>query len=276
MRKLNHSVLIEIAGLASSLMLGARPVFAVSLTATKPIVEYELSPGEVVQDSIELANGSEFPLKVKIYLQDWRYVAPGNGDKEFAPPQTLPRSCAGWISFLPQSADVPAHGNLKVDYAVSVPKEYQALDGGYYAVLFFEARIDNPQAIEENTVGVKYAMRIGSLFTVKIKGTVRREAHLSSLSVTPPTPSDSLKVSGQFTNDGNVALKCAGSMNIMAPDNMVAGRGDLGTICTWPGLDVPIAAEWNGNLAKGSYSVVLTYDCGEELVIVEEAKTAVP
>ena len=155
---------------------------AVGIRVSKPIIEHTLAPGEAVQDSIELINQDEQPVFLDVYLEDWRYILPGDGNKEFAPPQTLPRSCADWVRFFPSRVEVPAHGRAVIDYTIRVPEE-TPIDGGYYAVLFFEATIGQVPATEvtekaEPGATVRFAARLGSLILLEVKGTVRREGRL--------------------------------------------------------------------------------------------------
>ena len=266
--------LIAIAGLASSLLLGARPVFAINLSASQPVVRETLKPGAATQGSIELTNAGQEPVQVKLYLEDWRYTEAGDGNKDFGPPGTFPRSAADWIRFRPQQLEVAPGKTVIVDYTITVPQD-TTLDGGYYAVLFFESMISDPTQAEEDSVAVKYAARLGSLFLVEIDKTVRREATLKDVQVTfdAATP---LRIQGTLSNEGNVSLKCSGTFHVMSSQGMVTARGELPLRYVWPGNQVPFQAEWPGKLASGTYSTVATYDCGDDLVLVEEVAASVP
>ena len=246
-----------------------------NLSNNKPVIQVSLSRGEAMQGSVELLNNGDQPLKVKVYLEDWSYTDAGDGSKEFVAPATTPRSCAAWVSFFPQEFDLPAAGRALVDYTVRVPQE-ASLDGGYYAVLFFESTIAAPHTPEADGVLVKYAARLGSLFMVEVKGTVRREARLAALTVLPPQGPNPLKIETQLANEGNVSLSCDGSFHLLTTDNRIAARGEVPHRYVWPGHQVPVYGEWVGSLSAGAYTAVMTYDCGEELVVVEERQLSVP
>ncbi|MBI4598330.1 MAG: hypothetical protein HY737_08035 [Candidatus Omnitrophica bacterium] len=261
----------------------AGQAFALSVHNTNPVVRQTLAPGDVVQGSIELVNDGNQPVEVKAYLEDWRYASSGDGSKEFAPPQTMPRSCAGWISFYPQTIGLPPSERTSVEYTIRVPQD-QPLEGGYYAVLFFEAALaEAPAEPPGSEVGadtheavVKFAARLGSLFLVDVKGTVRREARLSSAKVTPPSVAHPIKLEAVLANEGNVSLSCTNSYHIMGPDNVVVDRGELSALYLWPGDKAGLAAEASALLGTGTYQVVITSDCGEELIIAEETQLSVP
>ncbi|MBI3323758.1 MAG: hypothetical protein HYZ92_00570 [Candidatus Omnitrophica bacterium] len=262
--------------MALLLFAGAGPAWALNLTNNRPIVQETLAPGDAVQGSVELANNGAEPMRVKVYLEDWRYTSAGDGSKEFAAPGTFPRSAAGWVSVFPALVDLPAHGRGHVDYVIRAPKD-QALDGGYYAVLFFESVIGQGRAERsaEPSAKVQFSARLGSLFLVEVNGSVRRQATLASLAVSPPSASTPLKLQSQLSNDGNTVLKCEGFFHLLGPSDLVAARGELPSRYLWPGSGAPIAAEWAGSLNPGSYTTVVTYDCGGELVVTSEADLVV-
>ena len=115
-----------------------------------------MAPGEAMQGTIELISSTDRPIHIKVYLEDWQYTPAGDGSKQFAPPGTLPRSAAPWITFFPREIDIPARGQILVEYSIRVPQD-PALSGGYYAVLFFESEINEPATTGPDAVTVKYS-----------------------------------------------------------------------------------------------------------------------
>ncbi len=281
MRAAPHVLRAAIMGACSTLLLlgRAEQASALSLATNNPLLEHRLSPGQTAQGTVEVSNDAATPAIVSVYLEDWRYTQVGDGSKEFAPPRTLPRSAADWISFSPTRLEIPAHGRSQIEYTIRTPSD-RPLDGGYYAVLFMESGIghgrqqDNPEAI---AVEIEYAARIGSLFLLEVNGTTKPQARLASLVATPPSAGRPLTVEGTFVNEGNVVARCeAGSFHIQDASGILAARGGLPDRYVWPGDQVPFLAQWEGSLAPGSYNMVLSYDCGDELVVGEEVPLSVP
>ena len=267
--------LISLACLAIGLCANARQVLALSVSNGKPVIEYTLKPGEAVQGSIELKSNQDQPITVKAYLEDWRYNPIGDGTKEFGPPATMPRSSAGWVSFSPSELTIPGHGTGIVEYTIRVPEEGN-FDGQYMSVLFFEAIIGEAQqeiASDKPMATVRFAARLGSLVFIDVKDTVRREAHVSTLVVTQPSGEGPGKISAKLFNDSNVFLKCQGSYSVMGEGNLVLGRGAFPDRYIWPGDEVPVEVPWQGSKPG---TLVLTYDCGEGVVVVEEAPVTAP
>jgi len=271
-------VFVALCGLCWSGLLGVRPVQALGISINQPVVQHSLSPGKTIQGSMELVSHHDVPVHVSVYLEDWQYTPVGDGSKQFAPAQTLPRSCAGWVRFFPAQADLPPHGRAVVDYTIHVPDD-QTLEGSYYAVLFFEATLGEAAGLgakgsEDPEATVRFAARLGSLMIVDIEGTVRREARLSNLRLAP-TPSKTVSLTASLVNEGNVHLRCEGSFHVLGEHEVVMGRGELPARYVWLGTAVPVEAEWSGTLSPGMYTFVATYDCGEEIIVVEEAPLSI-
>jgi len=263
--------------LAAGLCVCLSPALAgaVSLGNNRPLITLSLARGEAVQGSIEVVNNGESPISVKAYLADWRYSDAGDGTKEFVPPATLPRSCAEWISFLPQTLEIPAHGKAVVDYTVRVPGD-ETLEGGYYAVLFFESIIGELPDVQQDGAVVRFAARIGSLFDIEIQQTARREGRLTLRPLAAPDASGPFALEAVLANEGNTTLQCENTFHVMGTDGVVVGRGQLPKGYLSPGQRVPLSGFWQEPLSAGAYSVVVTADCGETLVLVEEQALTVP
>ena len=253
-------------------LVGARLVFALSLDNLKPKVELSLKPGGAERGAIEVVNRSGEAVQIKAYLQDWRYKSLGDGSKTFTAPDTSPRSCAGWISFYPQEMTVPPNGRAVIDYTVRAPQD-ATLQGGYYAVLFVQGmlgEVPNPVAPAGTEATVKFAASLGSLFLVEVDGTVTREGRLALEPVAWPTGNAPLTVRGRLRNEGNAFLHCTGSFHVVGAGEVVVARGKLPDRYVWPEDEAAFEGTWSGELPAGTHPVVVTYDCGGELVLVEE------
>jgi len=251
---------------------GAPDLWAVTLRINQPRIEAAVTPGELLRGTIEVENLVEEPVEITIYLQDWRYVAPGDGTKEFAPASTLPQSCADWVSFFPQRLQLPPKGHEAVNYTIRVPDD--ARDAAY-AVLFFETLLGEGPS-EEGGVSVLYTARLGSLILLDIKGSAQRAATITDLTITPPDDHQPLQIRGQLTNTGNVAVGAVGEFHVVDAEGRIVARGTVPARYTHPGLSVPLDVTWVGSLASGTYRVVLTLDLGGDQVLVEERTFAIP
>jgi len=255
--------------------IGATPAAeAVGLDASAGIIEHTLSPGQVIQGTMDLANTEDTPVHVSVYLEDWTYTEDGSGQKNFAPAGTTPRSSATWISYSPTQIDLAPHARTTVDYTIRVPQD-ASLSGGYYAVLFSESILPTPKTLQPGDVFIESSARIGTLFLLGIRNTVHYQARLANLAVSASS-SGGLVIDGVLDNESNVIARCEdGSFHVQSSDGLIAARGQLPPRFAWMRQEVPLHAESSGRVPPGGYSVILTYDCGDELFISEEAPLTV-
>jgi hypothetical protein len=227
----------------------------VSLDQSK--IRLSIAPGQTATGYITVENNSTEPKAVKVYLEDWYYLPPFDGSKEFIAAGGSKLSCADWITFSPADLTLGPYGKQKVSYTVKMPASVQ---GGRYACMFFENQMGNSSGFSGG-VGVNVSMRLACLFYVESAGSIQLEAGFSNFSVkkTPKGTAIALDV----TNKGNADMTCQGTYNMMDAQGMVQARGDLSTVYTFPGDTGTSSALWSLPLEKGSYDLVLTLDLGK-------------
>ncbi|MFA5276670.1 MAG: hypothetical protein WC417_07250 [Candidatus Omnitrophota bacterium] len=64
-------------------------------------IRASLAGGLTKSGVINVDNPSAGEIKVRVYLEDWRYSSVKEGTKEFFPKGTLELSCSRWIDFAP-------------------------------------------------------------------------------------------------------------------------------------------------------------------------------
>ena len=224
----------------------------------KSKIRLSIAPGQVKTGSIVVENGSADPKTVRIYAEDWNYVAPFDGSKDFHTAGTTALSCANWISYEPAELTLGPFAKQQVNYSVRVP---EGADGGHYAVLFFENYVTSPASGSEG-VGVNVAVRMACLFYVEAEGMVKEELALGDLSVKKEGKKP-LELKLKLTNTGNTDITCGGTYDIMDAAGMVFARGELSQVYMLPGDYGTTAGSWSLPLNKGTYNLVLTLDLGK-------------
>ncbi len=231
-------------------------------------IRLSISPGESGYGEINIENVTSETRSIRAYLEDWRYLPPADGTKEFLPAGTTPLSAATWISFSPAEFTLEPFSKQKLKYSVRVPPEAK---GGYYAVLFFESVFNNPGPEQGGLkVGMNIAIRVATLFYIEAEGSLNRTGQLSDYSVEHTTSDDPFLISIKFKNTGNVDITAGGNFNILDEKNMVLARGEFKDIYTFPGDSALLSATWKEALPKGKYHLILTFNLGKAL---EEAGT---
>jgi hypothetical protein len=215
-----------------------------------------VSGGEHTNGTLLIHNTSSEQANIKVYWEDFEYKAPYDGTKEFLPAGTSPISASQWVSFSPQTFSLPAFGQQRIDYTVSVPSVIQE---GHYGVLFFERSSDLPTS----DAGVTLVTRVGCLFFIEPKDK-NKTAALQNFA---------LKANGftaDFVNQGNVILLPHTTYYIMRQDGMVLLRGESKKLYVPPGASAPFEISLKKNLDPGQYTMVVNSDLEEGDVQVKE------
>ena len=211
--------------------------------------------GEVV-----IENPTMQEKTMRVYLEDWRYLPSADGAKEFAPAGSYPSSCTSWITFSPSDVTVPAFGQKRVSYSVKAPA---AVQGTYYAVLFFESQFAAPTPEAEGIgAGINLALRTAVLFYIEVEGTNKKAAEFSNLNAAKDPASGKLLINLDFQNSGNVDITTKGLFDIMDNQGMVYARGEFNDTYTFAGSTAGLSASWGEIIPKGKYSLILTFDLG--------------
>ncbi|MDD5166686.1 MAG: hypothetical protein PHQ57_04795 [Candidatus Omnitrophica bacterium] len=215
--------------------------------------------GQTAIGRIEIKNPSDSTKKIRVYAQDWIYTD-ALGAKDFFPAGTKTASCAKWISFVPAEFTIAPSGKEYLQYTVRVPPEAK---GGYYAVLFFESLLGETPKDAEAMAVVPVAVRVGSLITVEVEGTVERAAQVENLTFNQQ--GDTYKVEADFTNTGNADIIVAGNFNIVNSEGVVFARGEFPQRYTLPQDKAKLVSNFKANLVAGKYDLIITLDLGKSL-----------
>jgi hypothetical protein len=215
--------------------------------------------GQTAIGRIEVKNPSDEVKNIKVYAEDWLY-SNERGEKEFFLAGTKELSCAKWISFVPAEFSISPGGKEYIQYTVRIPQD---VSGSYRAILFFESMMGVVQESTEAMAIVPVAVRVGTLVSVEVEGTVLRSAQVENLKMIKTQ--DGYNIEADFTNTANADITVAGNFDVVDKKGMVFSRGEFKNRYTLPGDKVKIASAWKGLLPKGSYDLVITLDLGISL-----------
>ncbi|MFH0827047.1 MAG: hypothetical protein V1923_04075 [Candidatus Omnitrophota bacterium] len=247
-----------------SFFLFAQGLEAATVRINPTKIRLIIPAGGTKTGTIEVDNPSEYSIIVKSYLEDWAYTPLHDGTKNFSAAGTNALSASRWITTSLNDFVVPAFGKQALHYTIRVPENSS---GGYYAALFFESLLSEPDVKDMTQLGV--VVRIGALFYIEVEATIRRTAEVSNLALERLSGSEPLKMSADFKNSGNVDITAAGTFHIMDNQGMIFARGDLTDVYLFPGESAKLTSRWKDPLSKGKYNLVMTLDIGKAQ---EEAK----
>jgi hypothetical protein len=222
-------------------------------------VELVIKSGMTHSGTITVDNPSEDTIAVKVYLEDFSYIAPFDGAKEFFPPNTNPNSAASWIAFSPQEFTLAPFGKKSVNYSLAVPS---GVSGGYYAVLFFETALGTVPDQESGT-NLLVKGRLGTLFLLETADAIRAVE-------TGGFSAEASSVTGTFSNKGNTAIACKGSFYVMNASGEVFDRGTIKDMYLSPKDDAVFSMALSPDLPEGVYTLIASFDLGRGQASVTE------
>lgn len=231
--------------------------FAFTLTLNNATVKEKVTPGDVVAGSITVKNSTDQRVAVKAYFEDFLYVEPYDGSKEFYPAGSLENSCSNWITFSPQDFELAAFEQKKVDYTIRVPSNAK---NGNYGVFFFETALG---ALKKENQNVLVSGRIGSLFFVEVENSLKK-ASVTNFS------GGKNKITSDYKNIGKVFTHCKPSFFVMDNQGMVIDRGQMNEIYMFPDSSTSVEISLSDKISPGSYTAVCTFDLQDGDVIVRE------
>ncbi len=226
------------------------PTASAQIMVEQGKVVLKVNPGETAVDTLTVHNTSKKDSMIlRVYWEDFAYVEPFDGKKEFLAAGTSPRSLSQWINFSPQEFTIEALGTKKITYSVQVPENAK---GGYYGVLF----IEDAGAKAKDRFGVSIVTRVGSLFFVETTNSTR-QGKIANLKY-----ADKLFV-GDFMNLGDVTLIPESTYYLIDKEGIVAERGDINKFYLTAGQTASFHVPISEKLPVGDYTAVLTFDFGD-------------
>jgi len=212
--------------------------------------------GETLVNSIRIHNRSDESMDIKIYWQDFEYVAPYKRQKKFYPMGTSKYTMGEWTAFSPQHMILPAHSAKEVTYTIQVP---ETASGGYYGALFFER--GGPRGAD--STGVNIVVRLGASFFIE---TVDKDktATLADFNVVDN------HLEASFSNSGNVFMIPRGIYYYINAEGLVVERGEMDKVYLPPEASVNVEAPVPSSLGDGQFLGVITLDLGDGYSLVKE------
>ncbi|MBU1122372.1 MAG: hypothetical protein KKF54_06740, partial [Candidatus Omnitrophica bacterium] len=178
----------------------------------KGSVKIQLAKGETYNGTVEINNPSQEPLGITVYMNDFLYVAPFTGDKEFYPPDSTEFSLAEWVNFSPRQLTIPPFSEGRVNFMVTPTEEF---DSARCGVLFFESAMG---VTEEEGEIVNILGRIGTLLCVNPKPGNKKVDFYD-------IKGSNYEIRGRYKNSGDTFLHTEGTYFVMDNEGMVNDRG---------------------------------------------------
>ncbi|MBE7172315.1 MAG: hypothetical protein INR73_17135 [Williamsia sp.] len=256
---------------AISLLLIAQNVVAQKVGIQPSILEYHLAPGTTESQVIRIANMSDKKISFEAYLADW--LRDSTGAHEYFKPDTLPSSCAKWVSLSKNFIEVEPGKTEELLVRLQGPPDLNAFKQMRWAMLFLQS------ASEKDS-----ATRNSKQFNTKIKELLRVGIHIYQ---TPPSithaeakgialkevPAEKNSYDFYMANTGETMLECKVHMELTNVETGKEYKLDRTEFPVFPASKRKVRLIIPDTVPKGKYSALAILDTGEEsaLEAVEKA-----
>lgn len=240
----------------------------VNFVVTPSKLEMFVKRGETTSRSIKVYNKEDKPLKIRVYLRDYR-INPDN-TFVFSPPGQESYSAATWFELKKTEFTVPGKNPVEVPFTLKVPPEAEA--GGHYAVIFFEVA-------EKTKKEGMVRGRIGVLILVTVEGEVNRIGKIAQFEVINPFYSRNVQTELTFSNEGNVHITTRATVTFEditfgASKGKKVGEESLGEITALPKTKRIMEVKWKNPPLFGKFKAKIILAYGSDLNTFNVVKSA--
>lgn len=259
------------AALLLVLFLCAAPAQApaqVAVGLSPALIDRRFEPGQAWAEGVFVRNNSDRPLRFRASVQDVWYNE--KNEITFSDPSTAPRSAAAWIVIIPRELFVPPGESRSARLLVTPPPGIQ---GGYYAVVFFETEAGTQQA---PLTEILHTVRLGSVLLLRCVGTESYQVEIVELQATPASAGGGIDFHLVVRNRGNTHVYTDGVVALLNQDMQLVGRTRLQRKPVLPGQARPTQASWVSRLEPGQYLAVVTLSIGDQEAVTSQVTFEIP
>ena len=188
---------------------------SVGIRISPTIIDEIVDPGEIFNDVVKVANESDTPKVMYVYLRDFKADGESGKPKIFAPGMEKGYYLASWIEITDEAIEFNPYEEKIIPFTVRVPADIGP--GGYYGAVYFgtvppRLQLDS----EEKGAGMSIAQQNGTLILLKVSGDVNEEAQVREFNTDKNFYNTPYQVNFliRIENKGNVHVKPFGTISI--------------------------------------------------------------
>lgn len=193
---------------------GIQPASATG-PGTRPAFEYDVAPGDVIDDAVRLTNHGDAELTLDVYPAD--AFNTGTGGFDVLAAGETPVGVGAWTQLARRTVTIPARGEVDVPFTVTVPLNAEPGDhaGGIVA-----AR--SSSALDASGDPIRVDHRVGARIYARVAGELRPALVVDALrtrfaGTAGPSGRGRLTVDYAVSNTGNVRLAAGQTVTVEGP-----------------------------------------------------------
>lgn len=216
-----------------------------ALSASPAVVMLRGNPGQSTTQVLTIMNSTSQPFSFEMLARD---VVVRNGARSLVDAGKVAGSVAATAVFSTRTATVLPGEKRNVSVTLTVPANPTVRA----VVTMFHG------TSKMNSYGMHVVASLGTLMTFALTDQV--SANASPLDVKAPTASTNLTLAQRLANDGKEPLFAKGMLAILNGAGTLVAKSALPARRLLPGESTDIRAEYPGDLSRGHYRALITYD----------------
>lgn len=232
-----------------------------ALSAAPAVVMLRGNAGQSTTQVLTIMNSTSQPFSFEMLARD---VVVRNGARSFVDAGKVAGSVAATAVFSTKAATVLPGEKMNVSVTLTVPANPTVRA----VVTMFHG------TTKMNSYGMNVVASLGTLMTFALTDQV--SANASPLEVKTPTASTNLTLAQRLANDGNEPLLAKGMLAILNGNGTLVAKSALPARRLLPGERTDVRAEYPGELLRGHYLALVTYDLQNGKTITSSGQFDVP
>ncbi len=242
---------------------------AQSVGVLPSILSFELAPGESGSQIVKIINNSSTRQTLEVGLGDW--IRDSTGAHQYFEADTLPNSCAKYVSFTPEFIEVEGGQSAEVLVTVSMPTDGEVVEKMTWTMLFVSGTVEKTDPFVQDGV---MATQINSNFRFGIHvyntppGIEEESAKVLDLKQVTDT-----SFVMTMKNTGETMLECEAFLEMVNMESGEKWKSEVNELIVFPGYSRQTEFIVPENLQKGEYEVLGLIDYSKKKSL--EAKAIV-
>jgi hypothetical protein len=247
MKHLITLVFLAASALAPSMAHAA----AGALSVTPAVIMLRGGSGESTKQRLLLTNGSSRTFSFDLVAED---VVIRGGKRLFVPAGETVGSIAATAVFSQRNVTIPSGQTIAVDVTVTIPPKT--------SIRAITALFRGTDRFMRGNVPMTASL--GTLMTFSLSDTI--DVAAGAPAITPQSATANASFTEPFVNNGSEPFVAKGIAAILDGNGTLVGKAPLESRRLLPGEQVSLRGEFAGELARGTYRVLLTCDAGGKMI----------
>jgi len=259
--------IIAVLAMALFLIFGDSKAFA-AFVVTPMEFHLNVANNDSTTGSFWIRNRGTETISLKIYVGDF-WIDP-DGKEAFLDPGKVERSCSKWIELAPEELELKPNESKSVRFNLSVPPEKT---GTFWGMIFVEQT--NKPTIKTEQKGrqqfnILSFQRVGVRMYQEVPNSKKGEGKITQVTVERNKKDDSVKVSLKMENNGDVLLRCKGTVEIRNEKGETVDTVIMDEFNCYPKAPRITPAFSKAKLKSGQYTALAVIDYGAEYLVAGE------